>query len=98
MSSDEEATIIGRMVLDRNHLIRQGALLSSELSRIGSQLSILGEHLRRINPPYTSDDFRLTDDHYALLDATKIAQLLTEAAEVAKRFQALQQNMHRVGV
>ena len=97
MSSDEEATIIGRMILERVQLTKQGALLKEELNRIGSQLSILGDKLKDLNPPYFDEPLQLTDTHYSVLDAPKIAELLAEAAEVSKRFRALHQNLNNVG-
>ena len=98
MSSDEEALIIGRMLLERKELTKQGALLNEELTRIGSQLSILGDTLKRTTPPYIDEPFQLSDADRSILDAAKIVQLLTEASEVTKRFKALQENLGRVGV
>lgn len=98
MSSDEEATIIGRMILERQELIKQGALLSEELGRIGRVLSILGGKLKDIRPPYIDTPLQLTDADHAALDALTIIQLLSEAAAVSKRFHDLVDNLSKVGV
>ena len=91
MSSDETATIIGRMMLERKDLTQQDVALSEELSRIGEGLGILGRKLRGAFS-------RLEPEHTALLDAEKISGLVSDLAKVRERLQELNEGLERSGL
>ncbi len=88
MSSDEEAAIIGRMVIERKALQQRGAAISEELGRIADGLKSLGDSLGMNSSYYPRDEkgfFALTKTQAELLDADKISQLLRELKETGVR-------------
>ena len=98
MSTDEADAIMWRMVMERKPLLQRGTVLGEELQRVGSALQVLGTHLTESLPPYAEVVFRLDKEHIALLDASKITELLTEAAKVTRRFKELSNKLDPLGV
>ena len=98
MSSEEEAQIIGQMVLERKALAQRGTALAEKIRRVGGHLTGLAVSLSEVSPPYSISDFQLQPEHLALLDPKPLQELLTEAREVSKRFQELQSKLSSLGV
>ncbi len=61
MSSDEAATVIGRMMLERKTLYQREVALAEELRSFGEGLGILGRKLRSNAKPLDDAEIRLLD-------------------------------------
>jgi hypothetical protein len=85
MSSDEEAAIIGRMVIEQKDLSKREAVLTEEIRRIREGLQQLGRDLSNKVGLYQVEGLHVGDAECAFLDAKKVNSLLDELRTVRTR-------------
>jgi hypothetical protein len=97
MISDEEAMIIGKLVLERKALDQTGAAIGEEVRRIGNQLKTLGELLGYNSGYYPTRDepLILTTEHIEVLNAETITRLLKDLQSTGKRYIEVEQVLKR---
>ncbi len=93
MSSDEEMTIIGRMVTEKSSLGKRAIVLREEIGRFGDGLAKLS---RRLIHTYQIEEFELTSDERLLLDAARLSELLTELGSVSQRSAELSEKLGKI--
>jgi hypothetical protein len=98
MSTDEEAAIIGRMVVERSDLNRKNSALCDEIKRIGEALQTLGRSLVGEGYTLSPSKLELTAEHRAILDSEKIAELLAERKVTDRRLSELTDSLKNAGV
>lgn len=97
MSSDEEAVIIGRMVLERKELTKREAVLVEEIKRFSTGFSQIGGLL--LNASSGMQEIRKVDDSdtsRALLDIDKVNELLGDLQVVRNRLGELRESLAKI--
>lgn len=97
MSSDEEAAIIGRMVLERKELAKRETVLVEEVKRFSTQFSQVGGFL--LNVSSGMEESRKVDDSdaaRALLNIDKVNELLSDLDAVRNRLGELKKNLEKI--
>src|SRR5262245_55636261 len=97
MSDDEQATIVGRMVLERKELIKQGVLLNEEIRRFSSGLMGIASRISDQGSVYNANPVgNLTEAELQLLESyPKLVSLLEENVKINKRYHELQVHLAR---
>jgi hypothetical protein len=96
MSSDEEAAIIGRMVIEHKDLTKRETVLSEEIRRIGEGLQRLGRDLSNTVGLYQIEGLHIGDTDCGLLDAKKLNDLLGELRTARTRILELRQSLDKI--
>lgn len=95
MSADDEAAIIGRMVMERNHLGQRRTVLDEAIHHYAIRIKGIGLQLDRHGPDETP---LLGDPELQIMESgPKINQLLTERAEVRQRYAELDTKLRTLG-
>ncbi len=96
MSSDEEVAIIGRIMLENKALSQRNAIIHEEVHRITNGLKALADRLISGHSMFMS--YKLSSEDIALLDVTKLNDLLNERAAIAKRHAEISETLKRAGL
>ena len=96
MSSDEEAAIIGRMVIEQKDLGKRETVLAEEIRRIGEGLQRVGRDVSNMVGLYQVEGLRVTDTDCSLLDAQKLNSLLGELRTVRARIFELRESFNKL--
>jgi len=92
MSNDEQALIVGRMLLEEKELQKTHLLLHQELHRIGEGLQRLGRDLTNM---YSSNKTLSTAER-ELLDQAKVENLVNEMRTVNQRLNQLRTDLSKL--
>lgn len=100
MSKDEEATMIGRMVLERKELTQRATVLGEAIRDFAVRIRGIGNRLDHAGGSYqeeplvalTGEEVRTMSEH------DKVNALLAENAEVSRRLKELNKKLTEINL
>ena len=89
-----------RLVKDRAEAKRRYAGLSAELKAAATVLQSLVQALTYLDRPqiHTEDPLALLNHHSELLEPFKLARMIREHADIAKRIEEMDQSARKMGI
>lgn len=94
MSADDEAAVIGRMVVERKRLREQKTILDEAIRDYALRVNSIGLHLKHPEP----DETLLSNEELRIMESgTKINELLSERIGVRRRYNELDGKLRLLG-